>query len=309
MLRTLLVPLDGSSFGEHALPYAGHIAEATGARIELAHVHLPHVPETDVEGITPYQFERVVEYDHQADSTAVESERRQLQERAARLAEGGGIETGARVLRGSVAATLHRHAEALRADLVVMASHGRGGLSRAWLGSVADYLIRHASMPVLLVRPDETRASRPEALARILVPLDGSSFSEQVLGPLTDLAEPLQARVTLLRVLTPVMRYGGPPAELDSEPVMQERASAGEYLQGLASRLARILPEVDTDVVAHPQAATAILDAADRHACGLIALATHGRGGIARLLLGSTADKVVRATGVPVLAFRPRAGV
>ena len=309
MIRTILVPLDGSSFGEHALPMALRLAQRSGARLELVHVHVHAAPEPDVEGLTPYHFEHVVEHDHAFDEEAFRADEQALERLATQLTREHPVAVEPRVLRGPVGPVLHRHAEALRADLVVMATHGRGGLSRSWLGSVADYLVRHASMPVLLVRPEDGASAPlapPHDVRRILVPLDGSPFSEQILSPVVELTAQTGARLTLVRVLTPLLRYGVPPADLDAPEVLEERERAEEYLDAVAAQLAYRLQTPEVLVVRHPRAATAIIDEAAERKVDLIAMASHGRGGVARLLLGSTADKVVRGTHTPVLLYRPQ---
>lgn len=304
MIRKILVPLDGSPFGESALPHAIEIARRTHAHLELVHVHLYHTPDPDVEGITPYQFEDVLAHDHAVDESAFHEDEAQLAALAASLATKHGIVAKGRVLRGPVASSLHREAEALRADLVVMATHGRGGISRSWLGSVADYLVRHVTMPLLLVRPESGRETEPPSgPARVLIPLDGSPFSEQILGPALELAG--GGTLILLRVLTPLLRYGMPPADLDAPEVLDERERAQEYLHGVADQLARSGPQPETVVVRHPQPAAAIIEEAQLRGASAVAMATHGRGGVARLLIGSTADKVIRGGHTPVLVFRP----
>src|SRR5262249_13166269 len=119
-----------------------------------------------------------------------------------------GVSVTAQVLQGEVAETLCRQAAEAGADLVVMATHGRGPFGRFWLGSVADELIRHLHLPILLVRPEEAEVdlSRNALPSRVLVPLDGTELAEQILEPAVALAALLPAaEVTLLRVIKPVV--------------------------------------------------------------------------------------------------------
>jgi nucleotide-binding universal stress UspA family protein len=209
-------------------------------------------------------------------------------------------------------------AEALGVDLVVLTTHGRGPLGRFWLGSVADALVRRLPVPALLVRPQEG-APAAEAVRHILVPLDGSPLAEQILEPAAALAELTGAAVTLLRVVGPVPPPGAEvPDGLIEEAVqqllektaeLQERVNAGAS-QGLETAAARLRERglvVQTRVAVADAPAPAILDAAREVGADLIALATHGRRGLKRLLLGSVADKVVRGGTLPVLLLRPRA--
>ena len=201
-----------------------------------------------------------------------------------------------------VADIILERARAGNADLIVMATHGRGPLSRFLAGSVADELIRRAGVPVLLVRPSEKAPEIiPErVLDNILIPLDGSALAEQVLEPALDLAQLMEARCSLLRVVesrsSPASRAsGGPP----------EKAQAEAYLEHVAAKVREQGVSVRTRVVVARHAVAAILEVAAAQASNLIALATHGRGGLRRLLLGSVADMLVRAAASPVLVYRP----
>jgi nucleotide-binding universal stress UspA family protein len=167
---------------------------------------------------------------------------------------------------------------------------------------VADELIRRALIPVLLVRPGEKAPGiLPEpVLDNILIPLDGSALAEQALEPALDLARLMEARCSLLRVVesgsSPGDRGpGGPP----------DGAQAEAYLGRVAGRLREQGVPVRTRVVVARHAAEAILEEAEAQASNLIALATHGRAGLKRLLPGSVADKLVRGAASPVLVYRP----
>jgi nucleotide-binding universal stress UspA family protein len=223
------------------------------------------------------------------------------------------------LLEGSVAGAINRHAVATEVDVIVMTTHGRGPMARFWLGSVADSLIRQTSIPVLFVQPQETEAelTQESVFTRVLIPLDGSQLAEQILEPAMALATAMRAEVTLLRVveqLTPASydpnsnRISGlRPSGLTQlqEVDRQEWSRAEEYLDQLAARLRSEALSVQTRVISHLRPATAILDDASSNGADLIALATHGRGGLKRLLVGSVADKVVRGTTTPVLVYRP----
>jgi nucleotide-binding universal stress UspA family protein len=189
---------------------------------------------------------------------------------------------------------LHEHAEAVGCDLVVMTTHGRSLLSRAWLGSVTDSFVRRASMPVLLVRPGEgepARAVEP-VFRHMLIPLDGSALAEQILPFAAALGIPTETTYTLLQVVAPVVLGYAPYAHtvgLDERVLDEMRAEARAYLEEIAGRLRAQGAQVRTAVVVG-EPALAILDYAGEHGADLVALSTHGRGGLARLLLGSVAD-------------------
>jgi nucleotide-binding universal stress UspA family protein len=312
MYRSILVPLDGSKFGEHALPLAREVARRTGASLKLLHV-IPPFPVLDAG--SPLLADRDLMAQFQAQSQAY------LAGVLQRLGGPSAVPATTTVLEGDIVTQIKDHAAACGADLVVMATHGRGPLARFWLGSVADELVRRLPLPLLLVRPHETPPDLGSApyLGRVLLPLDGSPLAETILEPAVAVGGP-EATYTLLRVVKPALlpayvpegRSLGREVEglLDQIQVLQRRliADAEEYLAGMASRVRARGLQVQTRVAVEEQPAVAILrEAADSRA-GLIALETHGRRGLSRLFLGSVADKVVRAANVPVLVHRaPRA--
>jgi nucleotide-binding universal stress UspA family protein len=225
----------------------------------------------------------------------------------------------AHLLEGEIVTTLTDHVVRTGADLVVMTTHARGPLGRLWLGSVADELIRHLPVPLLLVRPHEGPpdfASQP-ALQHLLVPLDGTPLAEQILEPALALGRLMEADYTLLRVIRPVLpahytpegaSLGEKARDLLSKTQALHkhlRQEARSYLEQVAERLADEGYRVETRVVVEEQPGVAILHEARPPAVDAVALETHGRRGLSRLILGSVADKVIRGATVPVLVHRP----
>ena len=310
MYQSILVPLDGSAVAEHALPTALNLARRFGAALQVVHVKLPF------SGL----YEEGAWYDATADRELREDSQAYLDGVTERLWNVANIPVSAVLLEGLVVGTINRHAVDTGVDLVIMTTHGRGPLARFWLGSVADALIRQTSVPMLLVRPQEMDVDltqEPPAFGRVLIPLDGSQLSEQIVEPAVVLAAATQAEVILFRViqqLTPESyspdsgrRSGIRPALLNQLQGIdrQERERTEEYLDQLAGRLRVRSLKVLTRAVSHLRPATAILDASSSDGVGLIALATHGRGGLKRLLVGSVADKILRGATTPVLVYRP----
>jgi nucleotide-binding universal stress UspA family protein len=301
MIRSVLVPLDGSPFAEQALPLGVTIARACRAKLRLALVHEPPLPPPSPDQADLFLI---------ADLQRRRAERAYLKEQAARLRADGPLTVVTAVLDDPVAKALAEHVQATGVDLVVMTTHGRGPLSRLWLGSVADELVRTLAVPVLLVRPREGRpVPTPEPGRRILVPLDGSPEGEAALEPAAELAERLRLGLTLVQVveLPPLVADGLPDfaVPVTGGLVEMRRREAEKYLAAAAEPLcARGLP-VDTTVVVHRAVADALLELARADDVVLVAVSTHGRGGIQRLLLGSVADKLVRAAERPVLVRRP----
>jgi nucleotide-binding universal stress UspA family protein len=298
--RLVLVPLDGSAFAEQALPLATEIARRTGAMLQLALVHHP-VPAL----ATALEVPQIAS---ELDQEGRMSESNYLSGVVERVRSTANVAVTSALLDGPVAEALEEQVSQAGADLVVMTTHGRGALSRFWLGSVADHLMRHVHVPVLLIRPSG-EAEPASQLGRILVTLDGSEFSERAIEHAVALGEPFGASVVLLMVLEPPYPIVDPnglmvvPLEPDAERKLRE--SAQRYLEGHAAQLRQRGLEVATQVAdGHPVART-ILAEADRVKADLIAIASHGLRGLARVMVGSVTDKVVRGATHPVLVVRP----
>lgn len=308
MYHTLLVLLDGSEFGEQALPLALSIARRAGATLHLAHVHSP---ETIFPGVPAAGDELGIDSNIQA------RERNYLESAARRLRRTTEVEITCALLDGAIADTAQKHAATIGADLIVMTTHGRGPLRRAMLGSVADQMVRQATLPVLLVRPGErvSELTADPPRTHMLIPLDGSPLAEQVLGPAMELGILLQARYTLLQVISPLDSFlaGRTGQRLPSQVLTIElaqlreelEAKAAAYLERIAQGMRARLCKVQTRVVSHDQPAVTIPEQAQHVGADLIAIATRGRGGMARFLLGSVADQVLRSASIPLLVYHP----
>jgi nucleotide-binding universal stress UspA family protein len=305
MYRKLLVPLDGSTFSEQALTFACDIAQRSGAKLHLVHVHT-------FSNIIYVAGMPVI--DAELQSLAQEHERAYLEQIRERLTATTELSITCANLdsEGSVASTLGQYIEAHAIDLVVMTTHGRGGLERAWLGSVADALVRCSLVPLLLLRPGEHAPDivQPPQLKRILIPLDGSALSEHILSPALELGRLMGAEYTLLRAAEPFVMVGyAPLAQASRVDLKMSQAGLDEaqrYLDRVAARLHAEGAAIRTRALQAAHPAVAILEEAHRQGADLIAMTTHGRSGIARLLLGSVADKVLRGAALPMLIQRPR---
>jgi nucleotide-binding universal stress UspA family protein len=305
MFQTLLVPLDGSSLAERVLPLAEALAEVGGARLVLVRAVLARtVPGGD---LTSAQVHAVDEADAY------------LRDIASRLGERGlGVETA--VVYGEAAEGILDEIRLRRADVVVMATHGRSGLGRWVYGSVADAVLAHSPVPVLLVRAWSSGVE-PVALQarpRLILTLDGSDFAAAAVPVAEKLVRALDGQLVLLhvvpapeRVLTAdgrivaYLEYGREAANLEQE-LDTRRTDAWNWLHQVASGVALRPGQVQLDVrVGDP--AEAIAAAGREHTAALVVMATHGRTGLSRMLLGSVAASVVRRGSVPVLLVRPGA--
>ena len=307
MYESIIVPLDGSAFGKRALPAALVLARRSTAPVHIVHVHERSYEETlgAYAGVGQGYDPRLYEELRQAMRT-------DLIALAAQITRETSLPVDAEFLDGPVVPTLQRYLADRRPGLVVMMTHGRGGISRAWLGNVAVGLIHHSPVPILLIRSGaEWPGNLIEPLfRRVLVPLDGSAMAEEVLDHVISLGTSDATAYTLLTVvvLPPFLDSPDPGALSLSgrSDVERQRDAALAYLNTVAEGLRqRGAAQVDTLVAVRPRAAEGILDEAEAQQADLIALATHGRGAVGRFFLGSVADKVVRGASVPVLVYRP----
>lgn len=211
-----------------------------------------------------------------------------------------------RILEGRVSDAIRKFADESNVDLIVMASHGHTGVERLWLGSVTEALARRTTKPLLILRPSEDGEEplKPIRIGHVLVCLDGSDESEAILAPVRALGQ-MGAKVTLLHVVSEGGMFGaeGFPIRPDGLEMIMDRAD--EYLDSVARGLEPDLGYVSLHVEMAPNPAKGILQVAEGLDVDLVAMATHGRTGLRRALLGSVADKVLRAATRPVLLKKP----
>ena len=296
--ETILVPLNRSSESEAALPYAVTIAKALGASVHLVSV---------IEAGTDYPF--VTDDRHR--SAIVERSRRSagsyLADKAAIL-KTEGLEASTALAVGNAAEAILLDAEQTGASMIIMATHSRGGLERWVLGSVADKVMRMARIPTMLVHPSKQRGSVEQVnLHTLLVPLDGSAWAEAAITPAVRLARATGAKLLLLRiepwVNTPADTGSeGPWEALQAEMERDAEKLARDYITSMQSRL---LPDVECEGIVERGNVTPMLESIiGERTVDLVVMTTHGRGGLARLVLGSNADRLVRA-GIPAMLIRP----
>jgi len=303
MYSTIIVPLDGSPAAEHALPWALSIAQQEGTSLHLVRVHQLQMPIMVGTEMTA---------DVAVDEVIRHQEMEYLTELTARLAKVSTVPVHASLLEGSVAEAIHERAQLDKADLIVLTTHGRGAFASFWLGSAADAIVRRATTPTLLVRPTGEHAADLTArpfLKRLVIPLDGSDLAERIVGPALKLGMACGADYDLVMVLEAVPNIEAIAARKVKIPGgwMPEAtlAKAEAYLEHIAHKMRGHSVIVHQKVIPHGAAASTILEYAKTHGNPVIALATHGRSGLRKLLLGSTADKIIRAAAMPVLVYHP----
>lgn len=283
----ILVPLDETELAEEALPWAAAFARAMASDLHLISVYAFDEDVWKRANIDP------------GDSPAriAEQVTAYLDEVAARPALAG-LNVSVEARLGNVAEQVADAALAGDTRMIVLVSHGKGGLKRWMQGSVADELVRTVAMPVLVVRPGLASYQ----VGRVLVTVDGSETSERALPVVREIANAVGAELHLMRVVNPVSEVawtGIGPAPDMGQITEQYTEAARAYLE----RIAR--PGEMWDVM-YGRPLDAILDYAREKRCEVIAMGSHGRGGIARLALGSTADAVMRAADRPVLIVPDR---
>jgi nucleotide-binding universal stress UspA family protein len=185
-------------------------------------------------------------------------------------------------------------------DLVVMASHGRGNFQRYWLGSVGDDVYRTSSVPVLIARPQEKAVDfeHEPQIRRIAVALDGSTQAEAIMESAMNFSQSVNADLILVRVISP-----SPEESEESAGEVRSQKDPARYLQDLAEKMRLRGARVHTRLLVSADPAEAIIEAAA--GADLIAMQTHARRGVSRLVRGSIVHKVVHDSTVPVLITRP----
>ena len=284
-ISRLVVPIDGSPLAERALPYAARIARATSAELHLLHV----VPDPR----TAFLAGPPLESELEAHDKRVALARRELDYLAARIPLAETVRFVAGVRSGDPAAQILRDITESSTDLVVMSTHGHSGGMRVLYGSVAEDLLRKSNIPMILIPPwCSTSWPESERLA-VMVALDGSELAEQALPAAISMCEALSAVLHLVEVVDPTHFINGESS----------REGADAYLRSAIQKMA-YARDVRIDV-RRGAPADQITAAAREAGAHVIAMATHGRTGLARLLMGSVANATLRLAQVPLLLVRP----
>jgi nucleotide-binding universal stress UspA family protein len=299
MFTRILIPLDGSKTAEKVLPYARFLAGALKLPIELLAV-------VDIaEMATHISAERAPHLDTMIEDSARSSE--QYLTRVASLFPG--VNTNYTVEKGKAEQAIIETAATDKGTLVTMATHGRSGINRWLLGSVAEKALRGATNPLLLVRATaETKAEGEAALKSIVVPLDGSELAESVLPTVVELAKTLKLDVVLFRAYNiPYNAYVGGEgyyAVNYEELITALREETIDYLQKTTEAVKKLGVDKVSYVAKEGFPADEIISLARKTTDNLVAMCTHGRSGVKRWVLGSVTETVVRHSGDPVLVIR-----
>ena len=281
MAIRIMVPVDGSELSESALPYAVELARQIDGRIHIVRVH----EVIGMEAFAGVDYVACV----QNDPELREIERKYLARIQSDPAIMPFVEKSV-LLGGLTVAALCDYARHEKIDMVIMATHGRGGISRAIVGSVADDVMRRIKVPVVLLRPEDEKFAMPiqHQLRHVLVPVDGTESQFMVDVAISLLGH--HVRYTLFEIISPASGVSA-----------QSALAVKQTLEGFTRSLQRRGVDAQQVVLARPNVAKAICEFAAAEQVDLIAMATAGRGGWRRWLEGSVGASLMHDSPVPIM--------
>lgn len=302
MLRTILVPLDGSALAERALPVALDIARRAGGSVHLVRAHVPlAIVGATAEGVFTQDMLA-------ADDTMRERAVSYLDTHALNLARDWGVAVTAHIVDGTPATGITEVAEEVSATLIVMTTHGAGGFAPGWLGSVCDAVIRHSHRAVLALPENDEHAGQPFVPRSIAMALDGSARADGIIAPTRDLAALFGASVDVVRMVAPFIPSDVTSILTSERPdpygIDAEAAAAKEAIDVVVQGLNDSGVKAHATVRIEMSPVKSILAHVHETDPDVLALATQGRG-VSRLIVGSVADKLIRGAKRPVLVLRP----
>jgi nucleotide-binding universal stress UspA family protein len=316
MYRRLLVPLDGSELSETVLPYAIE----TAGRLDLD-TTLIHVRKLEKGESSPLHQSYV-----QYRATVVKRKIEQIRQRFSLDPESKSLDVRGELVFGYPAEEIVRYAEENGVDLILMATHGRSGIRRWVMGSVADKVLQSSTVPVWLINTETAEGVAYEKWPKrtMVVPLDGSQLAEKVIPHVEAMTkqrgdEPME--VVLLHVSEPAvtLTYYSPSARMETpdgvkhimpedyerQLLAQQKRIAAEYLDNVATRLKKVFPQVQTRIL-EGDPANAIIDYVENLPFSIVIMSTHARSGLGRWAYGSVAAKLLQKVPRPILLVRPK---
>jgi nucleotide-binding universal stress UspA family protein len=298
MYSSVIVPIDGSGFGDSAVGVGESIARRLGGTLRLVHVVPPPaaamVPQDSIPA-DPLLGEQL----RVAGAAHLEKLVDDLREAGSRVSSD--------ILEGDVESALLDYAGLHAPALVVLTTHGRGGMERAMLGSVADALVRRSSLPVLAIRPGAgAKLADDSFVDRVMLPLDGSHRDEEIFDHARTIGRAMTAEFLLVQVVEPKIDKSRPVVQqVDRVDLRERRGRAQEYLDRVAEHLRRYEATATSHVLVDDDVAGALIRFAADQRVDVVAMATRGRRGLDRFVAGSVADRVLRESGAGgVLLYR-----
>lgn len=300
MYSKMLIPLDGSKTAEKVLPYARHLAASVRLPVELLAV-------VDIAEMASHMAAEKARFLDTMVADGVRNSESYLRKIAGTMGVAG---VTCAVEKGRAAEAIIEHAATDKGTLITMATHGRSGLNRFMLGSVAEKVLRGTTNPLLLIRAsEEAKADGVSAVKSVVVPLDGSELAESVLPAAVELAKNIDAEIVLFRAYNiPYGAYSSgdgfyDPVNLDAL-LTSIKDEATDYLTRKTDELKRMGVARVSFVAKEGFSADEIIAFARETKDSMIAMCTHGRSGVKRFVLGSVTETVVRHSGEPVLVMR-----
>ena len=298
----VLVPLDGSKFSEEVLPYLTKVPAGQGHAVTLLRVGEPPREHIPMVGAATLEVAYYPPPDLETRGQAIARiENEALSYLRTKAKEMPGLTVNCKVaISHEVAAEIIETANREHADMIAMTTHGRTGLLELVMGSVANAILHHSKLPVLLVKPKRGRSGRngsqtDRAIEHVIVPLDGTVEAERALAKAQEMAKLFGASVVLVQVLK-----RGAERSLASRDVLEEG-----YLAGIASRLVAEGVHCEWEVLHDSKPDDRIVDFAAHTAGALIVMMSRNRPHVTEALLGSVSRQVVASGVAPVLLLRP----
>jgi len=294
----MLIPLDGSKTAENVLPYGRILARTFQIPVELMEV-------LDIAGMASHVAAEKARLLGTVVTEGERSSEQYLQKIASSFSD---VNVRCTVEKGRPEDVIIEKAAADKTTLIAMATHGRSGMSRWLLGSIAEKVLRATTNPLLLVRANEEALTEGEAALRsIIVPLDGSELAESVLPTAVKFARLLNVGMVLFRAYElPASAYYGRENYLPNYEELKNRVKeqAQDYLDKRIEAIKAEGVQTVSSVLIEGSGPNEIIDFARKSPNALITMCTHGRSGVKRWVLGSVTEKVVRHSGDPVLVMR-----
>jgi len=292
MYENILVPLDGSELAEKALSYAKSIAKLKKSNLILFAVSLTIFVDRRDRLFTSY----------------LETKAKELNAEKIKASTATGY--------GDVAEEITKYADANKMNMIVMATHGYSGAKQLMFGSISQKVLYSSKIPVLLVKPKSTKTSIE--FNKILLPVDGSPFSESTFPYAEELARKNKKELLILHICEPpvVPSYGTRPINATWKKRQDEMWSeielqATNYLKKKTAALKKQGVQADFKVIRaqSKEVSQTILKVCKEENVDLIIMATQGRTGVSRWVYGGVANRIVRESTYPVLLIRPEKSI
>ena len=301
MYTRILLPLDGSKTAEKVLPYGRFLASTLKLPVEL-------LTAIDIAEIAKRISAEKARYLTTLIENNIRNSEQYLRGIAGKFED---VSVKCTVEKGAAEEVIIERAGADKGTLIGIATHGRSGINRWLLGSIAEKVLRGTTNPLLLIRATEEAKTEGEVTFKsVIVPVDGSELAECVLPTVAELAKALQLEVILFRAYT--IPYSALAADAegfylvpDEELIAAMRDEAVAYLEKKAQTIKKLGVERVSTIAEYGFAPDEIIALARKTPDNLIAMCSHGRSGVKRWVLGSVTETVVRHSGDPVLVTRP----